>query len=144
VAESAGGQSPNGLFYPLFNHIEKNSIAMSSPVEITYADKAAAKIPALESMAFIYTSPEIGKPGPEGKVRVIDVPAMKVASVGISGAYDEKHFLAGKALLEAWLKEHAREYTAAGNPRHLAYNSPFMFSFMQYSEVQIPIVPTNR
>lgn len=38
----------------------------------------------------------------------------------------------------AWLTEHP-EWTAAGPPRSLAYNSPFVPGFVKYSEVQIPV-----
>ena len=144
-----GGRSTSdGLFYPLFNHIESHHIAMSSPVEMTYQQPATSqpdvKVPSLESMAFIYTSPTVGEAGKDGPVRVVDVPATTVASVGVIGSYDEQHFLAGKAKLDAWLAAHASEYAAAGKPRHLAYNSPFVLPFMRYSEVQIPVVPVKK
>src|SRR5205085_11574810 len=81
----------NSMFYPLFNHIEKNHVAMSAPVEITYDAKGAAEPMA---MAFIYGDPSVGKTGQDENVQVVDVPAMKVASLGITGSYTDKQFAA--------------------------------------------------
>jgi hypothetical protein len=136
--------SPEKLFFPLFNHIETLHIAMSAPVEITYKNRQPAKVPPMESMAFIYGSPTIGATGKDGPVEVVDVAPARVASVGVIGDYDEAHLGAGKVKLDAWLAAHAAEYTAAGKPRHLAYNSPFVLPFMRYSEVQIPISPVQQ
>ena len=41
--------------------------------------------------------------------------------------------------LETWLAGHP-EWTAAGPPRMLGYNSPFVPWFLKYAEVQLPVV----
>ena len=45
----------------------------------------------------------------------------------------------GLEQLRTWLAKHP-EWAAAGPPRSLAYNSPFVPWFAKYSEVQIPVV----
>jgi len=61
-----------------------------------------------------------------------------VASIGVRGAYGKKTFKAGHEPLEAWLQAHP-EWTIAGPPRMLAYNSPFVPWFAKYAEVQVPV-----
>ena len=139
-ADDAKGGS-NSLFYPLFDHIQKHQIAMSSPVEMTYASSQgnASADNSPRSMAFIYGDPAAGKVGADGPVQVNEVLSMAVASVGVTGAYTEKRFRAAHAQLLTWLQDHASQYVAAGEPRYLAYNSPFVLPFMRYGEVQVPI-----
>ena len=144
----ASSTSPGNLFFPLFNHIEENHISMSAPVELSYpknAEGAKGRSDAMESMAFIYGTPQTGKPGADGKVTVVDVPPMTVASIALAGDYDAEHFQKGRDLLMAWLKQHADAYEAVGEARYLAYNSPFTLPFTRLGEAQIAVrakVPT--
>lgn len=131
----------NGMFMKLFRHIERNEIAMTAPVEMSW-QQAAGKEPV--AMAFLYAKPSIGAAGidPEDqRVVVEDIPEIKVVSIGLRGGYDKSTFDRGATRLEAWLKEHP-EWKAAGDLRTLAYNSPFVPGFTKYSEAQIPIEPT--
>jgi hypothetical protein len=137
VMRSADGKSTaNDLFFPLFSHIEKNRIPMSSPVEMTYASPETANP---QSMAFIYGDREQGKPGADGKVQVVDFPAVRVLSVGVTGSYSDDRFAAAYAKLRQWLAAHADEYVRDGAPRYLAYNSPLVLPFARYGEVQVPM-----
>ena len=138
VRAEGGG---NGMFMKLFRHIERNEIAMTAPVEMSW-QQAAGKEPI--AMAFLYAKPSIGAAGadPEDqRVVVEDIPEIKVVSIGLRGGYDKATFDRGATRLEAWLKEHP-EWKAAGDLRTLAYNSPFVPGLMKYSEAQIPIEPT--
>jgi hypothetical protein len=129
------------MFMKLFRHIERNEIAMTAPVEMSW-QQAAGKEPV--AMAFLYAKPSIGAAGidPEDqRVVVEDIPEIKVVSIGLRGGYDRSTFDRGATRLEAWLKEHP-EWKAAGDLRTLAYNSPFVPGFAKYSEAQIPIEPT--
>jgi len=141
----------DGAFMTLFRHIEANDIKMTAPVEMTYeAAKAgekgvakddAGKKPRPRSMAFLYQGTDIGKPGKpddDGKVEVVDVPAMTVLSIAVRGAYSEAQMETGLQKLQAWLAEHP-EYEIAGPPRMLGYNSPFVPAFLRYGEVQLPV-----
>ena len=136
--------SPDAMFRPLFNHIEKNHIAMSAPVDITWStsnpDGNAAEP---KAMAFLYPSPKVGQSGKDGVVDVIDEPAMIIVSITIRGDYDANHFNKGLAQLNAWLADHKPEYHPAGPPRYLCYNSPFVPGFLKIGEVQIPITKTK-
>lgn len=127
--------SQNGMFSPLFKHIKKNDIAMTSPVvmDLSQADDASPL-----SMAFVYREPSIGKPGEDGKVHVIDTPPLTVISVAQRGGYNADNYAGGVEQLRKWLKAN-RDYETAGAPRVLAYNSPFIPGFLKLSEVQIPV-----
>jgi len=146
VRAEGGG---NGMFMKLFRHIERNEIAMTAPVEMSWQpaapDHAGTPAPAVgkepAAMAFMYAKPSIGAAGadPEDpRVIVEDIPEIKVVSIGLRGGYDKATFDRGAKLLEAWLTTHP-EWRSAGGLRALAYNSPFVPGFAKYSEVQLPI-----
>jgi hypothetical protein len=142
-AAVAGGD-PNRAFRPLFDHIKKNGIAMSAPVEITWSDgqdKAAVARPV--AMAFVYRDPTLGSPGVDGDVNVIDVPAQTYLSVGLRGSYNQDHLLAGEKSLREWLATRPGQFKVVGPPRYLGYNSPFVPWFMRYGEVQLPVTPAT-
>ncbi len=130
VAQAGDGQ--NRLFGQLFEHIKQNKIAMTAPVEMTFNEAGT------DSMAFLYESREIGRLGTEGRVEVVDVPEMKVLSIGIRGNYTKQRFDASCRKLFAWLED-SEEWKPSGEPRYLAFNSPFVPGFARYGEVQIPV-----
>ncbi len=133
-----GGE--NKMFGSLFKHIKSNQIAMSTPVDLTWSDPDDSDhAPRETAMAFIYGDPTIGKPGPDGLVQVVDLPARTMLSFGVRGSYSQKNFVAGIKQLKSWLAMHANEYRVAGPPRYLGYNSPFVPWFMKFGEVQLPI-----
>jgi hypothetical protein len=90
-------------------------------------------------MAFVYADPGVGKTEEDGNIEVVDLPAVTVLSVGVRGSYDRARFEEGMVKIGAWLAAHPGEYTAAGPPRFLGYNSPFVPWFMRYGEVQLPV-----
>ncbi|MCE9591908.1 MAG: heme-binding protein [Planctomycetes bacterium] len=144
----------SSMFGVLFKHIKKNGITMTAPVEMTYesstelienttpATKPASATPSSSrpvAMAFLYGQPEWGKPGADGAVDVVDVPAMTVVSVGVRGNYNTKNFDSALSKLTAYLSDKAGLYQAVGPPRYLGYNSPFVPWFLRIGEVQIPV-----
>jgi hypothetical protein len=145
LARATQGRAADGMFMKLFRHIERNKIAMTAPVVMDWpgdeaADAAAppAEKPARrggqpEAMAFLYGKATIGAAGAD--------PETTVVSIGLRGGYDEATLDRGVEKLRAFLAEHP-EWTAAGPPRSLAYNSPFVPAFAKYSEAQIPVVQT--
>lgn len=146
LARVRGGGGNDGSFMKLFRHIERNEIEMTAPVEMemTSAD-GAGTVARTESMAFLYGSADTGTPGPDPadpNVVVEDVPETTVVSLGVRGSYREDRFAEFTGKLEAWLAEHP-EWVAAGPPRTLAYNSPFVPGMLKYAEVQIPIAPVQ-
>lgn len=140
----SGERGSDGSFMKLFRHIERNEIAMTAPVEMEMAvGDGGATMPKSTSMAFLYGSADTGTPGPDPadpNVVVEDVPEITVVSLGVRGSYKEERFAEFTGKLEAWLAEHPA-WVAAGPPRTLAYNSPFVPGMLKYAEVQIPIAP---
>ena len=141
LAKVASSGKENGMFMQLFRHIERNEIAMTAPVEMSWhaEDGTLAKTP--ETMAFLYAAPTIGQAGGDPKdpqVVVDDIQPIKVVSIALRGSYDATTFERGYKQLQAWLAEHP-EWVAEGEPRTMAYNSPFVPGFAKVSEVQIVI-----
>jgi len=144
LARVEGDKGADGMFMVLFNHIKRNKIEMTAPVEMAWPDEAAGQ-PAAKpaAMAFLYGEPDWGEQGADpadGRVVVEDIPPMQVVSIAMRGAYDRKHFAEGHERLEAWLAEHP-EWEPAGVPRTFNYNSPFVPNLVKVAEVQIPIRP---
>lgn len=134
---TAGAGSDNAMFMKLFNHIKRNDIAMTSPVQMDGRR---------ESMAFLYATPDLGTAGPDPRdpeVVVVDVPETTVVSIGLRGSYSNETAERGIRQLRQWLAAHP-EWQATGDPRTLGYNSPFVPSFLKYSEVQIPVAQPQR
>ena len=134
---TVGKDSDNAMFMKLFNHIKRNDIAMTSPVQMDGNR---------ESMAFLYATPDLGAPGVDPKdpaVVVEDIPETTVVSVALRGSYSKATAEKGIKQLREWLAGHP-EWKEAGPPRTLGYNSPFVPSFLKYSEVQIPITRPQR
>jgi hypothetical protein len=133
----SGVSGQNSMFRALFNHIKKNNISMTAPVEMEYGETGAS------SMSFLYSSQNIGNVGRDGSVQVVDVPAMTVVSLGVRGSYTKKRFDNGVKRLETWLDENKDRWRPAGEARYLAFNSPFVPSLLKYGEIQIPIRSTD-
>ncbi len=137
-AADVGGDQDR-MFSPLFNHIQSNDIAMTAPVTMDLAPVGPDAELEPTSMAFVYGDPSIGKVGKTGIVRVEDVPALEVLSVGTRGSYNEAHFKAGLKVLRDWIAAHPGEWKESGPPRFLGYNSPFVPWFLRFGEVQVPV-----
>ena len=143
VARVSASGGSNGMFMKLFRHIERNEIAMTAPVEMSWPDNEGQPAGSPQAMAFLYGKPSIGTAGvdPDDRdVVVDDVAEEKVVSIGLRGAYDRKTFERGYKQLQEWLQAHP-EWKPAGSPRTLAYNSPFVPGFAKFSEVQVPVAP---
>ena len=141
LAKVTSAGKENGMFMQLFRHIERNKIAMTAPVEMSWhaEDGRLAENP--EMMAFLYAAPTIGQAGGDPKdprVVVDDIQPIKVVSIALRGSYDASTFERGYKQLQAWLADHP-EWVAEGEPRTMAYNSPFVPGFAKVSEVQIAI-----
>lgn len=161
-AEVSGSTMPDiGMyqgFFPLFNHIKKREIAMTSPVEMDYRRLDGATIAGQKSaerrdetpdeqdgnansswtMSFLYRTPDLGPKGDDGKVRVRDAEPLIVVSLGMKGSYITARVKFGVAKLNAWL-DSQDEWEAAGPVRALYYNGPDVATADLWSEVQIPI-----
>lgn len=152
-AEVVGKRDPdsgmNSAFWPLFNHIKKHDIAMTSPVEMDYKNvnfnpPEGGDVKAESwTMSFLYRTPELGPTGADernDKVRVVDTPPVTVVAIGRKGPY---RFSAAQKLMrkiDAWLAANP-EWEKAGDPRALYYNGPDVRDADKWSEVQWPIRP---
>lgn len=148
-AEYASSGSPgigmNMGFFPLFNHIKRNDIAMTSPVEMDYrglfdpATGVQAKQDSMSwTMSFLYRTSALAPVGKDGSVVVTDRPALEVLSIGMNGAYGTGVVEKGLGLLHGWLAEHPN-YEIAGEPRAFHYNGPYIANRVKWSEVQLPV-----
>ena len=134
----------NRSFWPLFQHIQKRGIAMTSPVEMDYTGMSDDKGNLSDergswTMSFLYRTPDMGETGPaESNVQVKDLPPMTVISLGMQGNYGLKQVNAGlDKLRDALAKQD--QWVVAGEPRALNYNGPQIEAGYRWSEIQIPV-----
>ena len=130
------------MFNVLFQHIKRNDIAMTAPVDMGYqaGEESTAE---MASMAFLYRTQDLGTTGTDGQVRIQDVPRATYASTGVRGQYTQERFDKGLARLTAWL-ESQDVWHATGTPRYLGYNGPFTLPFLRYGEVQLPVAHSPK
>jgi hypothetical protein len=132
----------NGMFFSLFNHIQKNEIAMTAPVVNTYDSVLIDDPgkPGSASMEFLYRTKDMGHTGKDGEyVEVIDHPAATYICLGHQGAMNTAQLREGVSKLRAWLAKHADEWIADGDPRRLGYHGPMTPTNRKLWEIQIPV-----
>ena len=136
-------------FWPLFQHIKRRDIAMTSPVEMEYSAVEPREPGAPQrdyestsgdwTMSFLYRTSDLGPLGSDkGGVEVVDVEPMSVLSVGFRGAYGVQRVEAGLHTLEQWLAGQ-EEWERAGEARALYYNGPERRGGLKWGEVQLPV-----
>ncbi len=137
----------DGAFWPLFRHIQRRDIEMTSPVEMDYKGLTgdAAAQPDAWTMSFLYRTPELGPLGEDTSskrhtVRVNDLAPMQVASIGFQGPYRLEVVKMNLARLEAWLAAQP-QWERDGEPRALFYNGPEQWESRKWGEVQVPVRP---
>jgi hypothetical protein len=146
LAEVTGTGDPdrgmNRAFWPLFNHIKRHGIAMTSPVEVNYQTEAGSgEEPARSwSMAFLYRRPDMNRPGVEGPVTVRDVRPVTVVAVGLKGDYSTALVERGMGMIEDWLASNPG-WRPSGSWRALYYNGPTFAFWNKWAEVQLPVEP---
>jgi hypothetical protein len=124
-------------FWTLFTHIKRNEIEMTAPVQLDYGSPSGSA-PRESAMAFLYADPALGSAGRQDRVNVIDVAASDVVSIGVRGTRTQEKVAVAREQLLQWLQQ-SSEFTAAGDLRVMAYNSPFIPRDRQFFEVQIPV-----
>ena len=144
-AEYSGRMHPNlGMnfgFWPLFRHIDRNEIAMTSPVEMDYHQwDERDKAPDSWTMSFLYRNADLGPTGNDGDITITDKTPLTVVSIGMNGPYTMSTVRVGVAALERWLADQ-NQWQAAGEPRAFFYNDPGVPRARRWIEVQIPIAP---
>lgn len=139
---SSRRQREGSAFNQLFNHIKSNNVAMTAPVRMDYA--AAGDRLRQQAMAFLYESPRQGRAGPDGPVRVVDVPESWALSIGYRGNYSADDIDDAQQRFDAWIRAHADEYELAGPLRVMGWNSPWVWGAKRYFEVQQPVRPRRH
>lgn len=151
----------NRAFMPLFRHIQRHGIAMTSPVEMDYRDVPtptatntntnapanpapadALRASADWSMAFLYRTPDLHPTGRDGTVDITDAPPITVISVGLRGNYSTALTQQGMEQIETWLSNNP-QWTPAGPWRSLFYNGPQLMFTNKWAEVQLPVKPAE-
>ena len=137
MAQRGGTTTP---FFALFNHIKRNEIAMTAPVQMDYTEGNERQA----SMAFLYAYPTQGDSGQDARddrVDVVDIAPSMAISIGGRGYEMAQTTAALRARLEAWLAAHADTYEAAGPLRTMGYNSPMVPANRRFFEVEMPVRP---
>ncbi|HBS29212.1 MAG TPA: ABC transporter substrate-binding protein [Phycisphaerales bacterium] len=131
----------NGAFWPLFRHIQRRDIEMTSPVEMDYPgmlDDRDAR-PSGWTMSFLYRTADLGPTGSDGKsVVVVDTEPLTVVAAGFRGSYSMSVVRTNMEMLEQWLADQS-EWERAGEARALHYNGPEQRARDRWGEVQIPV-----
>jgi DNA gyrase inhibitor GyrI len=122
------------LFRPLFRYIQQNDIPMTTPVE--------AEMDPGVMYFYIGTDLEGATLANTENVTVHQLPERVVASLGMRGGYSEQNFHKASAKLEAWLRQNS-DYEAAGPPRGIFWNGPYVPGFLKRFEVHIPVKSTE-
>ena len=130
-AEGTYFQRDDRLFMNLFDYIKENDIAMTVPVE--------AEIDDAEMRFFVGDSHRETPLLSQGAVTVGELPARRVVSLGVRGAYTEAAFTRARQQLQGWLAEHP-QWRAIAPPYAVYWNGPYVPSPLRRSEVHIPIV----
>lgn len=129
-------------FWPLFQHISKQDIPMTAPVEMRSSPGQQGEGP----MAFLYQSTAVGAPGPIDGVAVEDAAPTVVASLGLTGRMNREAAVEARERLEAWLAGQS-EHRLAATPepfRLFGYNSPMVPKEQQYWEAQLLLEPAPK
>ncbi len=117
------------LFMRLFDYIRDNDVAMTVPVEGT-----------LEGAGMRFYAGNGAPPGlsDTGTVRIVDVPARQVVSIGGRGSYNEENLAEARVRLTQWLAEQT-EWVGAGEPYGVFWSGPFTPWFVKRFEVHLPV-----
>lgn len=140
----------NASFWPLFGHIKRRDIPMTSPVLMDYRGLGGGDLtPAGEvkswSMAFLYRTAAQGATGTDSadeRVKIVDVPEAQVLAVGLQGTYSMKRVRQGVEMLAQWMNAHP-EWKPAGEVRAFFYQGPDTPARLLWSEVHLPIAPSG-
>ncbi len=142
MAKVANSGLGGNNFFTLFNHIKKNNIEMTAPVEMTMTEKNGKYTES--SMAFLYQETTLGKVGPQGNVAVLDTTECTVVSVGMRGSPISENIESARRWLLEKIKTTPQAFEIAGELKVMGYNSPFMPEKLRYYEVQLPLkLPTK-
>jgi hypothetical protein len=146
--EGGSSGSADRGFWPLFMHIKRRDIAMTSPVEMDYSGLQLPEVDASTedqqstqsawTMSFLYRTRELGPTGEDGRIVIVDAPPVTVISVGMIGMPSRRVVEEGTSKLREYLASQDA-WEAAGDVRGLFYNGPDVPQSRQWSEIQVPV-----
>ncbi len=130
-------------FYPLYQHISSNKISMTAPVEARYPNSTLEGLDGANEkgearVSFLYRNTKVYPKEIVENIKIEDIPAMTVVSLGCRGDYSYQSYQDGIAQLKEWLKKNP-EYHVVGLPRRFFYDGPYIPDPLKRSEIQIPI-----
>jgi hypothetical protein len=150
--EAAGsGMQRNGRegFWPLFQHIQRRDIAMTSPVEMDWRGASVSDDKPMDdakwTMSFLYREPAQGATGDDPKdtrVRIIDTRPAVMLSAGLAGRSSDRTINAGVAKLRDFLSRNP-QWQPVGDLRGLFYNDPSVPDRLAWAEIQIEVRPAS-
>jgi len=131
-------------FWPLFQHIQRRDIAMTSPVEMDYTGWSPdQETPTGEwTMSFLYRTADLGPTGEDGRVKIVDTAPVTVIAMGVRGPYGSRTVAPALESLMDWLANQpadAPQWEIAGDPRAFYYNGPSVRNANKWAEAQIPV-----
>jgi len=131
AAEAPGDafDARGAAFRQLFAYIQEKQISMTVPVE------AAVET---NRMLFFAGAADQEKATPGGAVRVVALPPLTVASLGMRGGYTRSNYEDGMKRLSDWLAIRP-EWRTNGAPYMVYWNSPFVPWFLKRSEIHQPV-----
>ncbi|MBX9738233.1 MAG: heme-binding protein, partial [Phycisphaerales bacterium] len=152
-AQVSGTVSPdmasNLAFFPLFNHIKRRDIAMTSPVEMDYSnlrtriDQEERPIgPSAWNMAFLYRTTDQGPTGEDERnsnVVVLDAEPVTVVSMGMQGGYALARTTDAVLQLEQWLAANPQWEAVNEDARAFFYNGPDRRNKDKWAEAQLAV-----
>ena len=137
-----GGSWQDRLFAALFERDRQGPLAVTIPVEYTLIDGRLIKQEqGLFSMSEYFRRQEQERMATTRSAisaGPVEKPIL-VVSLAMKGPYTAGNMEGPLRKLRQWLEENKDLYEQIGHPRLLAYNSPLVWGWMKYSEVQIPI-----
>jgi hypothetical protein len=150
VEAEGSGMQRNGRdgFWPLFRHIQRRDIAMTSPVEMDWRGASVTSEQPMQdakwTMSFLYREPAQGAAGDDprdARVRIIDTKPAIMLSVGLAGRSSDRTINAGVAKLRDYLARNP-QWQPLGDLRGLFYNDPSVPDRRAWAEIQIEVKPT--
>lgn len=132
-------RASNVAFFPLFNHISRNDIAMTAPVEMDFGTNEGGE--PVATMSFLYEKPTDGPlDAGRGVVKVIDAEPVIVLALGVRGVLRGEKIREAVATLEGWVSK-SPDWVSTGDYRWLGYNGPNIAPADRWFEVQLYIKP---
>jgi hypothetical protein len=128
-------------FMPLFRHIQREAIPMTTPVEQTPVWDDRRQRWRMVDMGFVYPSTDTGSAGADGRdgrVVTVDYPSKNWLAITRRGSQRSTGIERARKALITEAEAQGLEIDIEAL-RVLSYNSPFVPGFLSVWEVQVPI-----